>query len=166
MKKENKKIIFLDVDGVLNSQEDFLSLSHEELSEMPCEVFDRPLKLLKQIIDKTGAKVVISSSWRMTLFSGTAVLYNKLINKLGEFNIKPISVTPMLSGENKQRGDEIRAWLENNSDVTHFIILDDDSDMCEFTENNLVQTTYEYGLREEHVKKAIKILSNNNNNVD
>lgn len=162
MKKGNKKIIFLDVDGVLNSEEDFLSLSRGELPEMPCEVFDRPLKLLKQIIDKTGAEVVISSSWRITLFRGTTVLYNKLINKLGEFNIKPIGVTPILSDDNKQRGDEIRTWLENNCDITHFIILDDDSDMCEFTETNLVQTTYEYGLREEHVKKAIEILSNNN----
>lgn len=158
MEKQSRKIIFLDVDGVLNSEEDYLSASSEELSRMSCEVFNRPLKLLKQIIDKTGAEVVISSSWRMTLFRGTAVLYNKLINKLDEFDIKPIGVTPLLPEENKQRGDEICAWLKSNCNVTHFIILDDDSDMCEFTKTNLIQTTYEYGLREEHVEKAIKIL--------
>ena len=158
-----KKVVFLDVDGVLNSVDDFSSTSPGEISKMTCEVFDRPLRLLKQIIDETDATVVISSSWRLTLsrkeeFSIKKLsLYDKLILKLNEYRIVPIGITPIFEGE--KRGDEIRAWLKIHPDIINFVILDDDNDMCEFTKTNLVQTTYEYGLREEHVKKAIEILN-------
>lgn len=57
------------------------------------------------------------------------------------------------------RGDEIRSWLEKHPEVVSFVILDDDSDMCEFTETNLVKTSYARGLREEHVIKAIEMLN-------
>ena len=61
---ERMKVIFLDVDGVLNSKDDLL-IYREKNNITGCilydEVEDRPLKLLKEIIDKTNAKTYIIS---------------------------------------------------------------------------------------------------------
>ena len=67
-------------------------------------------------------------------------------------------ITPYDYDKYKQRGDEIRAWLEEHPEVTKFVILDDDSDMCEFTETNLFKTTYKFGLTEEIAEKAKQFL--------
>ena len=160
------KVIFLDVDGVLNSEDD-LMVYREKNGVTGCilyaEVEDRPLKLLKEIVDKTSAKIVISSSWRLgcvrsgkeSIFGGG--LYNKLEKKLKEYGMEIYDITPSLNGDT-QRGDEIREWLSKNP-TDNFIILDDDSDMCEYKEmDNFIHTTYEHGLTEELKEKAIKIL--------
>lgn len=67
-------------------------------------------------------------------------------------------ITPSL-GSGTQRGDEIRKWLSENS-VDNFIILDDDSDMCEFTNTDkFIHTTYKHGLTKELKDKAINVLN-------
>lgn len=67
------KIIFLDIDGVMNSEEQAVETLniYKNKSEKDIPVrerwdFPRPwrLELLKQIVDATGAKVVLSSCWR------------------------------------------------------------------------------------------------------
>lgn len=159
------KVIFLDVDGVLNSEEDLRvrveNGTHQGL--LYAEVEDRPLVLLKKLVDKSDAKIVVSSSWRIgcersgreSIFG--AGLYNKLVKRLADYDLEPFDITPSLS--NKQRGDEIREWMQNcNEDIESFVILDDDNDMCEFVDTNLVLTDYKYGLTEELVEKALKIL--------
>lgn len=49
------KVIFLDVDGVLNSAQDGYSIRLKT---------DSHLKLLQYIVKKTGAKIVLSSYYR------------------------------------------------------------------------------------------------------
>lgn len=153
------KVIFLDVDGVLNSEYDY------KLNNRKCilyaEVEDRPLALLKELVERTNAKVVISSSWRIGCErSGRRSafgeeLFKKLERRLHDYEIDIFDITPSLRG---QRGDEIRQWLQEHGDVESFVILDDDSDMCEFTETNLVKTKYSHGLQKEHVNAAIQLL--------
>lgn len=161
------KIIFLDVDGVLNSQND-LMIYRKKNNINHCilytEVEDRPLKLLKEIVDKTAAKIVVSSSWRIGCKrSGEESilgnrLFVKLETRLKEYGMNIYDITPSL-GSRSQRGDEIREWLSKNP-TDNFIILDDDSDMCEYREmDNFIHTTYKYGLTEELKDRAIKILS-------
>ena len=61
------KVIFLDVDGVLNSEDDlrvFREKNNITETILYAEVEDRPLKLLKELVEKSGAKIVVSSSWR------------------------------------------------------------------------------------------------------
>lgn len=53
------KVIFLDVDGVLNSEKDLLEAKGKS------ELFDRPLALLKELVESTKAKIVVSSTWRI-----------------------------------------------------------------------------------------------------
>ena len=158
------KVIFLDVDGVLNSEYDLMI--HREKNNIKgsilyAEVEDRPLKLLKKLVEKTSAKIVVSSSWRIgcersgrqSVFG--ADLYKKLEKRLSDYDLYIYDITPVCNG---QRGDEIREWLNAHKCVDRFVILDDDSDMCEYTETNLVQTDYSNGLQEKHIQTAYKML--------
>lgn len=115
-----KKVIFLDVDGVLNSTKYFeknneLGLYREELG-IEYEVDRNTVKLLRQALDETGAEVVLSSSWR---YSQYADLLQKL---LLEYNIKT-DKTPYLDNE---RGTEIKEYLKTHKEILDYIILDDD----------------------------------------
>lgn len=128
------------------------------------EVEDRPLRLLKEIVEKTSAKIVVSSSWRIdcckngknSIFEGE--LYNKLEKRLKDYDMNIYDITPFFTASGTQRGDEIREWLIKNP-VDNFIILDDDSDMCEYTNTeHFIHTTYRHGLTKELKDKAIEVL--------
>lgn len=137
------KVIFLDVDGVLNSSQDGFTIKLGT---------SKHLELLKQIVGSTNAKIVLSSSWRI---SDKTKLF--IENKLKEYGMSIMGSTPDLGSS---RGEEIKSWLrETNDFIESFVILDDDSDMDEYTRTKLVQTNRDIGLQETDVLKAIKILS-------
>jgi len=174
------KIIFLDFDGVLNSAP-FLEregwfegpLTQREHKFM-CEhassnvdfsdlrMIDRTkVMLLNQIIERTIAQVVISSSWRL----GRDV--NDLIDalKFHGFVGEVIGMTPELS--HAIRGEEIDSWMYDqmllpDKDIT-FVILDDDNDMGTLR-GNLVKTSMKYGLTPYDVERAIMMLNKNDDN--
>ena len=138
-----KQVIFLDVDGVFNSYKDRFSYILET---------DYHLKLLKGLVELTGAKLVLSSSWRL----GERI-DDTLATRLNEFNMETIGSTPYLI--DGCRGDEIREWMNTcKEEIESFVILDDESDMAEFTKTNLVKTNAEVGLQEEDILKCIDIL--------
>ena len=139
------KVIFLDVDGVLNSSQDGNSIRLRT---------DSHLKLLQRIVRVTGAKIVLSSSWR----NGPAKVLNNLHKRLEEYGLEIMDSTPDLGS--LCRGDEIRHWLKGNGKlVEKFAILDDEDNMAEFTESNLVQTDSRIGLQEEDSTRCIKMLN-------
>lgn len=150
------KVIFLDVDGVLNSGEGLKQHINKNGFNGILEyskIEDKPLKLLQEIIEKTSAKIVLSSSW-----NNNKRLYEKLERRLRDCGMEIYDITPSL-GSGNQRGDEIREWISANP-VEKFIILDDDSDMCEYTTmENFINTTYKHGLTEELKDKAIEVLN-------
>lgn len=149
------KIIFLDIDGVLNDIENF-----PQSEVFPFNKIEKDkVSLLNEIVNHTGAKVVISSSWRR---KHSYLEMDKILKTLG-FCGEVISETPRLPKEKKisflNRSKEIESWLENNS-VSNFVILDD-TPSSEFSEkiiSNLVQIDDFQGMNENHVKKAIEIL--------
>ena len=60
-----QKIIFLDIDGVLNSMELFDKLEESNIEPfMGIDVDEDNLEQLRYIVEKTGAQIVLSSSWR------------------------------------------------------------------------------------------------------
>ena len=137
------KVIFLDVDGVLNSSQDGFNIKLETRKH---------LVLLKQLVDETGAEIVLSSSWR--IYDKTRVFIKK---KLEEYEIALIGVTPD-TGESK--GKEIKKWLDETPySIESFVILDDDSDMEEFTHAKLVKTDSNIGLQKADIIKAIHLLN-------
>lgn len=147
------KIIFLDVDGVLNSQNYFISKYHELGRPVRGkeEIDKVAVKYLKEIVDKTGAKIVLTSSWKIIKRQ-----VQDLKDVLKEYNLSIMDIT---SNYADKRGKEIREWLNNNKDVESFVILDDDF-FKDYNglENNLVNTSFITGLTKEDVKRAINIL--------
>ena len=158
------KILFLDVDGVLNSR-DFLmrvksSAEHSSGLSDEHELDPAAVTLLNEIVAATGAAIVISSSWRHDHSSDEM---QHLLNLRG-FVGTVIDSTPWQRSElslepweDAKRGHEIAAWLRKHPEVESFVIIDDDSDMAHLR-HKLVKTTFDHGLTRSHVVDAIEML--------
>ena len=153
------KVIFLDIDGVLN----VIPQGHDKWGAIFHSHF---VDNLKRIIDVTGAKIVISSTWRMSGLPGMIEMWLDR-NLPGEV----IGITPNFmwkTGSTLQRGKEIDAYLEEHPEITNYVILDDDSDMEPHQLENFVLTfgnkdhsdpvDIGYGLTKECADLAIDIL--------
>lgn len=137
------KVIFLDVDGVLNSVQDRFSWTLES---------DKHLILLACIVRRTNAKIVVSSSWR------NYDLLDTLKERLNDFSMSVYDRTDY--SEHGIRGLEIKEWLDNHKDVESFAILDDeDFDIAQYFPKNLVKTNAKIGLQKNDAEKCIAILS-------
>lgn len=152
------KIIFLDIDGVFNYVGCKYKLGHVYF------VDPEKIKLLKQLIDKTGAKVILSSTWRygwMDLNNGcdssNSRDFVKLRDEFKKYGVEFMDYTPKYSA---YRGDEIDLWLKNwkGEKIESFVIFDDDNDMNPYM-RNLVRTSFTKGLEQKHINKAMKILN-------
>lgn len=151
-----RKIIFLDVDGVLNSEEfsRWLFDNHEK-KYRGYELLDqRAILCLQDIVFVTGAEIVLSSSWRLS-----SKCSEQLRQQLLPYGLQFIDKTISLPYED--RGEEIKEWLSRHPDVSHYVILDDDSDMFDI-KDHLIQTTFYKGLLPEHAAKAIEMLTTKN----
>lgn len=145
------KVIFLDVDGVLNNWDTtvFTAKGFQFVE-------DEKVALLKSIINATDAKVVLSSDWRYDRNSSDDSDFVELRDKLSLFNISFFDFTPEITWDD--RGKEIQSWLDSHPDVTDFVIIDDRDDM-QPNMDHLVQTVLKDGLTEELAAKAIKMLN-------
>lgn len=143
-------VIFLDFDGVLNSNKYFTSTKQES----PFFLEDEKMHLLKQIIDQTNAKVVLSTSWR-EIWDTDLEIAKKLKDYFIQFDIDVYSITPCIE---YNRVLEIKDWL-NNHQVSSYVILDDILGPWFDLEEHVVVTNIDgHGLTEDDVKKAIEIL--------
>lgn len=130
------KVIFLDKDGVLNSDEYFDKIQGLDIEGVENDVDIEKVNLLKEAVDVTGAKVVLTASARYTTNG------QLLAQLLREYQIL-VDITPLI---NNKRGLEIKQWLLANPDTEDFIILDDE-----------IFDSYD----EELMKKLIKISNGN-----
>jgi hypothetical protein len=147
------RIIFLDIDGVLNSSKFIKRLGK---SWTGAQIDPEAVSILNEIIRETEAKIVISSSWRI-VFSLERI--NSILNDNG-FVGEIIGETPRVDWEPYSRGNEIQMWLDSNPDIESFVIIDDYSDMGELIKF-LVQTKTDDGLLKKHIPLIIKLLTNN-----
>lgn len=149
------KIIFLDIDGVLNCETGFENGFCQFNDDYGQDFYPPSADLINQLIEETGAKVVISSTWR---HSGEKTM--KQMWKDRKMAGEVIGITPSLTHINRTihfngkeihanpcRGEEIDVWLKSKnfrqcfwskenqqqhideSGIENFIIIDDDSDM-------------------------------------
>jgi hypothetical protein len=156
------KLIFLDIDGVLNTMDHLTSLisKGETPSDKYGHLFD-PVAVanLEEIIRRTGAKVVISSTWRM---DGINVMRKMFADR--EINAEIVGVTPDLSDDERfsTRGDEIDVFLwkqdRTNKKVESYVIIDDDTDFLHHQIPFFVHTNEDIGITTEDVEKAVRIL--------
>lgn len=157
------KVLFLDVDGVLNSHK-FLYRGDGRCDKEWINMLDpAACARLERVLSETGAVVVLSSSWRAHF---TAKQFEELIRPLVP-SARVVDRTRNGYGEtdarvvvtSSERGFQIQEWLNDcPREVTAFAIVDDSSDMVHLSEK-LVQTTWADGLLDEHVTRLVEMLS-------
>lgn len=161
------KVIFLDIDGVLNSRAYDKTRSLTEQSNID----ETRLPLVKKIVDETGARIVLSSTWRehwcadTKLCDSDGVYINDVFAKFG---LRIYDKTPDL-GHGFDRPDEITAWLKYAEEpIESFVILDDYNYGWGKLSDSFVKTNpvFGRGLENEHVKAAIEILLPENRRTD
>lgn len=154
------KVVFLDIDGVLNSRSYITKMG--ELWDDPQHQIDPAAVIrLNRLTDATGASIVVSSTWRLAF----RYYLDKLQACMASYGITApvVGMTPdfvvptdgqvlLATGT---RGDEITAWLDDNN-VIRFVILDDES--VPGLSNYLIKTTFDDGLQDDHVDRAIALL--------
>ena len=150
------KILFLDIDGVMNSGQFVHSFGVRGNTDHNA-IDPAAVIRLNKIIVGAGALVVISSSWRLI----EPIPMIELALKHHGFMGYVIGSTTSCRASDSSRGDEIGIWLKavkHERTVESFVILDDDDDMDKLSDH-LVKTTWENGLQDEHVDLAIKMLN-------
>ena len=145
------KAIFLDFDGVITIPPKWYIKADK-------------IKYIKRIVDETGAKIIVSSSWRIDTVEETRknIVYKEKRcprNKMLYWLIDNIyDVTPWV-GLGNGRGGEIQQWLNDHPEFDNYVILDDDGDMWDSQMYHFVQTNYEDGITETEAIRAIKVLN-------
>lgn len=188
MDKKRIKVIFLDIDGVLNGNNIVIKTMDEiarksKLVKFFWKRFDffgtRTIKvfILSIITHLSGAKIVLSTSRRNNYFSDEISPNNiELKRKLEAFRIDVIDKTP--DSIEKIRGEEIEEWLlSTNYEIESFVILDDEwhdiigyfpdrvMPMTEISKEEILEGKLgdaRCGLRFKDIKKALKILNTPN----
>lgn len=145
------KVLFLDIDGVLNSTRTWVAfggLPHEFKPGLPR--FDLvAIGMLRRIVRAAGAQVVLSSAWRTTHTPEEAA---------AALGLPIVSSTPV--GRCAWgRGQEIAEWLRDHAgEVEAYCILDDDADMLPEQRPYFVQTSGHEGLTYANAARVAELL--------
>ena len=145
------KVLFLDIDGVLCTHQEYARSEYDPEYETHIYPFKKEcVDNLNKILEQTDAKVVVSSTWRR-LFSKENL---QKIFKQNGLNADIFDVTPgTISGT---RSREINLWLEDH-DKCKFVVLDDLDLSASF--DMFVHTDERFGLTEGQTEEAISILN-------
>lgn len=164
------RVIFLDIDGVLNSKEFF---KNRQPTQGLNEIDEENVKLLQQIVQATNAKIVLTSTWR--IYDKADKVYQHLVDVLAKYDLSIFDCTPWI---NENRPHEIAVWLsmwnalrDVHKHISGFVSLDDDFTAKQYArygmQHQLIKTTFygvHGGLQPEHVQQAINILNMGCNN--
>jgi len=154
------KVIFFDIDGVVNCSD-----TKERSPSKVIGVEQSKITLIKQIIDATGAKLVLSSTWRIGWFYEETGSHDRdeqdwhyLRDEFSKQGLWFFDYTPL--DKSRHRGTEIQTWLDKWEDeIDAYVVIDDSMyDIWEMHEGHLIETSFGYGIQDEHVRQAIKIL--------
>lgn len=139
------KILFLDIDGVLNCASTTERIDRGIFAGM----IGLDAGLVKTFLDwlarHPDVKIVISSTWRED---------ERLLDIIREANIPYIGVTRNM----KNRTTEIADWLAAHPQVTAYAILDDIPQFNERQSLRFVRTNYSTGVREEDLQSVTSLL--------
>lgn len=152
----NRPVIFLDFDGVLNTEQYQAQLATEgkPTKDVWGPLFAlRPVANLKKIIEATDAEIVISSSWRYMFRLGSLRMMWETRDLPGEIRGALACGATYIS-----RGEEIECWLKQN-EVPNYVIIDDLDDFSPTQHDRYVEINPIVGITETDAENAIKILS-------
>lgn len=155
------KIIFLDIDGVLNTS--FTRERNEPIDEFR-------VAYLAEVVHKTNAKIVLTSTWRYNFDRGLFSLKpisestKELVKAFKKHKVKISDLLP--DTPNDQRAEDILNYIQKHN-ITQFIILDDElfNYPSLSLDKHLVRTKFdardekEAGFTEEMIQRAIELLN-------
>lgn len=127
-----EKVIFLDIDGVLTSV---------RTGWYNFDIY--ATNYLRWVCEKSGAKIVISSTWR---YNHGKEFWKEIFGDFLHDDFKTPDLKRHKNGNDIIRGDEIKDWLDRHPEISKYIILDDDADMLEEQMPNLLQTDSMNGI--------------------
>jgi hypothetical protein len=170
------KIIFLDIDGVLNISQTFIDI-HKEWKQTAIrriEIDEFRVELLADLVKETNSKIVLSSSWRMYWIEPISNKAEEINEMFSKYGLEIYSITPRCKSSLRQ--DEIDLWLSEHDNIESFVIFDDDSfDLQKYIDTRLIKTSFTKdgemimnmddccGLLPEHIEKAKEILERSEN---
>lgn len=144
------KILFLDIDGVLNTEKTLQRSTEGFIGIDPHKAF-----MIGKIVLDTGCNVVLSSMWRLSE-SGRDEVKSRVIDFI-DTTIAPHGI----DGRWSTRGEEIQRWLDDHKDlnVEKYAIIDDDMNILPHQQDNFFKTSFfGDGLNEEIMNKIIEHL--------
>lgn len=145
------KIIFLDIDGILNHHD----------TKIPYGIERQCVQNLNNLIQNTKANIVLISSWRYFIIDGIMTLkgFELLLRSHGINCLnRIIGLTPP-DDIIPERNDQIKLWLSATKEhIDSFVILDDCEDFPDYIDNYIKIDGY-FGLTNKHVENATKILN-------
>ena len=151
-------LLFLDIDGVLNSvnymkRRQKPKKSYSSYLDRHIEDLDPiAINLLRDFVVYRDVKIVVSSTWRI-LYSDKSLI--DLFARVNWPDMPIIGSTPRLSGH---RGTEVDYWLQDNFNIIVdpvYAIIDDDGDFFDY--QPLVQTDNQIGIQKQHLDQLDKI---------
>lgn len=149
----SQTILFLDIDGVLNHRHTV------RVPGMPFTCDPVNVRCLNTLIAQSGAGIIITSDWRRWL------AWEDLCAVLGAFGVcgpfigrTPVVLQDYPLSPRPPRGHEVDVWLQQQRFTAPYLILDDRGDL-EPHLHRLIQTHPDTGLMEEHIERAMRLLS-------
>lgn len=168
------KVIFLDIDGVANSERSFLASHHRvdaaavvndsdpedsytiRLAKMTVDPI--AVGLINRILRRVDAHIVLSSTHRKHFEGSDDVKLQKIqryLSQLGFDGERCIGWTPSL---HKKRGEEIKHWLYERADVVDYAIVDDNYDMLPEQAKHFVQVNSAIGFSASDYRQVCNVL--------
>ena len=169
-----RKIIFLDFDGVLNTEhyQGLLMYQGKPWQDEHGAFFDPDaVSNLKKIVDSTHADIVIESSWKYLGLTAMQEMWEirQLPGKVVGITPSSVSDEWLLSADLSEiapamghcKGMEIASWLADNAKGnTKYVIIDDEYVILESQQPYFILTNPHEGITKEDAERAISILNN------
>ena len=161
------KVIFLDVDGVINLN--YWLQSHQKEISYGTLIDKEKIELVAKIVHKTGAELVMHSGWRFWFDNDMQPIRKEaqnLIDLLLESGLSIYAMTPDLTTEeirktkmfSKVKASEIFLWLKQNPNIDKWIVLDDIDLHNDELAIRQIRTNPEIGITYKDVERAIEML--------
>lgn len=150
-----RSLIFLDVDGVLNPTHNMIEEHEKGNSTLPemIHLDESCLNNLLRIVQKTGAEIVVSSTWRLS----TQAMDNLEV-QLSRKGINIVGCTTF--SRMGKRGQEIMEYLNNKEECPYVILDDDDFDIKDYVPPyTMVKIDGYKGITERDADLAVYLIT-------
>ena len=161
-----RKVVFLDIDGPMNTRNNMLACKedktpfyfyHEGIKV--CKLDPACVKNLNTLLDKTGAELVICSSWRL---NSTPARFTSFLRMQG-LTHDVVGFTPNMEWEGRNRDAEVLHYINAEyplNDIDKWIVIDDlASELQGIDKQNLLIVDHISGFNHAQLEKALNLLS-------